>query len=104
MGTATTPAVPAATAAGATSASAGTAAKSKLALYGDPGTRVTVDGVPRGTCPVPSLVVEPGTHEVRFTFDTTGESRGERIEIRPGERVTLRADFTGAIPTIRVQR
>jgi hypothetical protein len=63
-----------------------------------------VDGVSRGTCPVRDLPLDPGTHEVRFTFDPTGESRGERIEIKPGERVTLRADFTGAIPTIRVQR
>jgi serine/threonine-protein kinase len=75
-------------------------AKSHLALFGDPGTRVIVDGVARGACPVRDLALEPGTHDVRFTFDPTGESRGERIELRPGEKVTLRADFAGTIPTI----
>jgi serine/threonine-protein kinase len=102
--TATTVGASTSTSGGTGSASAGVAAKARLALYGDPGTRVTVDGVPRGACPVQNLAIEAGTHEVRFTFDPTGESRGERIEVRPGERVTLRADFTGAIPTIRVQR
>jgi hypothetical protein len=62
---------------------------------------VIVDGVARGSCPIRDLALEPGVHEVRFTFDTTGESRGERFELRPGERATFRADFAGEIPTIR---
>ncbi len=74
-----------------------------LSLYGDPGTRVSVDGQPRGSCPT-RVTVEPGQHEVRFNFEPTGESRGERVTVRAGESVTMRADFTGATPTVRIQR
>jgi hypothetical protein len=48
--------------------------------------------------------VEPGTHAFLFSFPTTGESKGESLTVRAGERVTLRADFTKATPTIRVER
>ncbi|MEO6573551.1 MAG: serine/threonine-protein kinase [Polyangiaceae bacterium] len=75
-----------------------------FALYGDPGTEVSIDGVARGKCPVRDVEVEPGTHDVRFDFDATGESHGERIPITAGARVTVRADFTGATPTLRIQR
>jgi hypothetical protein len=34
----------------------------------------------------------------------TGESRGQTLALRRGERVTLQADFTRATPTIHVQR
>ncbi|MCA9587651.1 MAG: hypothetical protein KC657_20130, partial [Myxococcales bacterium] len=74
-----------------------------VALFGDPGTRVTVDGVGRGACPV-RLSLDPGQHEARFTFDATGETRGERFTLRAGESVTVRASFTGATPTVRIQR
>ena len=74
-----------------------------LSLYGDPGTRVSVDGQSKGSCPT-RVTVEPGQHEVRFNFEPTGESRGERITVRAGESVTMRADFTGATPTVRIQR
>ena len=86
----------------------GSAAETKpaghLALYGDPGTRALVDGVSKGTCPLADVAVEPGPHEVRFVFDATGESSGTRQDIKPGEHVRIRADFTGATPTVRVQR
>ncbi len=75
-----------------------------FALYGDPGTEVSIDGVARGKCPVRDVEVEPGSHDVRFEFDPTGESHGERIPITAGARVTVRADFTGATPTLRIQR
>lgn len=75
-----------------------------FALYGDPETEVSIDGVARGKCPVRDVEVEPGTHDVRFDFDPTGESHGERIPITAGARVTVRADFTGATPTLRIQR
>jgi serine/threonine-protein kinase len=78
--------------------------KAHVALFGDPGTRVSVDGTPRGTVPVRDLALEPGTHDVLFTFDQTGERRGDRITLQPGEHLRLRADFTGAVPTIRIDR
>jgi len=77
--------------------------KATIVLLGDLGTRVTVDGVGRGRTPA-RVSLDPGPHDVRFVFDPTGESRGERIVTRAGETVTMRADFTGASPTVRVQR
>lgn len=87
-----------------TSATAPEASRCWFALFGDPGTRVSVDGVPRGSVPIAELAVEPGNHDIRFTFDATGESSGKRVAIRAGERVRIRADFTGASPTVQVQR
>jgi len=78
-------------------------AMAHLALYGDPGTRALVDGTSRGTCPLADVAVEPGEHDVRFVFDATGESSGTRVNVKVGERIKLRADFTGATPTVRVQ-
>jgi hypothetical protein len=75
-----------------------------VALFGDEGTTVAIDGVNRGACPVRDVSLEPGPHDVRFTFAPTGESRGERIVISSGERVTLRADFVGATPSVRIER
>jgi hypothetical protein len=74
-----------------------------VTFLGDPGTKVSVDGVSRGACPV-RLAMDQGQHEVRFVFEPTGESRGERFGVKAGERVTVRADFTGATPTVRIQR
>ena len=79
------------------------AGRAQATLLGDPGTRVSVDGASRGACPV-RLALEPGAHDIRFVFEPTGESRGERLTVKAGERVTVRADFTGATPTVRVQR
>ena len=86
------------------SSSAPASGKAHLALFGDPGTLVSVDGRTRGGVPVGDLALEPGTHDVLFTFEATGERRGDRITLSPGEKVRLRADFTGAVPTIRVER
>jgi hypothetical protein len=78
-------------------------AKGHFALFGDPGTRVLVDGSPRGTLPIADLAIEPGEHDIRFTFDATGESAGKRLVVKAGERVRVRADFTGTTPQIIVQ-
>jgi hypothetical protein len=83
--------------------SANAAQRANVMFLGDPGTRVAVDGVPRGPCPT-KLALESGQHDVRFTFDPTGESRGERLVLKPGDRVTVRADFAGATPSIRIHR
>jgi serine/threonine-protein kinase len=76
----------------------------RLTLIADPGTRVAIDGTARGLCPVRDLALEPGVHDVRFTFDPTSESSGERVTLRAGERLTVRADFSSATPTVRVER
>ncbi len=76
--------------------------KATLVLLGD-GTVVSVDGASRGAAPA-KAAVEPGTHNVSFSFPATGESKGMTLTVKAADRVTLRADFTGATPTIRVQR
>ena len=87
-----------------TSASAAEkAGRALVTFHGDPGTRVSIDGASRGPCPV-RVSLEPGQHDVRFQFDPTGESRGERFSVKANEKVTVRADFTGASPTVRIQR
>lgn len=81
-----------------------TAMGARLSVFCDPGTRVSVDGSVRGACPLRDLSIEPGAHDVRFVFEPTGESRGERVHVAAGKRVTLRADFTGSTPVVRVER
>jgi serine/threonine-protein kinase len=98
---ATTPA-PTATAPAPTTAPSAAVEKATLVLLGD-GTVVSVDGVSRGAPPA-KAAVEPGTHAVSFAFPATGESKGMTLTVKAADRVTLRADFTGATPTIRVQR
>jgi len=73
-----------------------------LVLLGD-GTFVSVDGVTRGATPVRVPVVA-GSHTVLFTFPPTGESKIERVVVHPGERATLRSDFTGIVPSVRAER
>lgn len=78
-------------------------ARAMVTLLGDPGTRVLVDGAARGTCPK-SVALEPGSHDVRFVFEPTGESRGQPLLVKAGEKITVRADFTRATPTITILR
>ncbi len=85
------------------SSSATVTGRATVSFLGDPGTRVSIDGVSRGACPV-RMTLEPGQHEVRFVFEPTGESRGERFSVKANERVTVRAEFTGATPMVRIQR
>ena len=79
------------------------AGKASVTFLGEPGTRVSIDGASRGPCPVRVTLAE-GPHEVRFTFEPTGESRGERFSVKSGDRVTVRAEFTGATPTVKILR
>jgi hypothetical protein len=76
--------------------------RAQLVLLGD-GTFVSVDGTPRGACPA-RLAVDPGAHSVVFSFPATGESKSDALTLRAGDRMTLRADFTGVTPTIRSGR
>jgi serine/threonine-protein kinase len=81
-------------------APAASAESAILLLQGD-GTVVSVDGVSRGPAPA-RVAVEPGTHAVLFRFPATGEARTESVTMRAGDHATLRADFTGVKPTVRV--
>ncbi len=76
--------------------------RARLLLLGD-GTLVQVDGVPYGPCPA-HAAIDPGAHAVLFTFPATGESKSTTLSLRAGERATLRADFTGAVPRVRIER
>jgi serine/threonine-protein kinase len=98
---ATSTSTPTATTASIPTASAAVE-RATLTLLGD-GTFIAVDGVTRGPSPV-KVAVEPGPHSVVFTFPATGESKGMSLSVKGGEKATLRADFTGATPTIRLQR
>jgi serine/threonine-protein kinase len=88
--------------AAAPAASAERAERAQLVLLGD-GTSVSIDGTPRGSCPT-RLAVDPGPHSIVFSFAATGESKTESLTLRAGDRMTLRADFTGVTPTIRAAR
>jgi serine/threonine-protein kinase len=88
--------------AAAPAASAERAERAQLVLLGD-GTSVSIDGTPRGACPT-RLAVDPGPHSIVFSFAATGESKTDSLTLRAGDRMTLRADFTGVTPTIRAAR
>jgi tRNA A-37 threonylcarbamoyl transferase component Bud32 len=79
------------------------ASSAQLVLVGDPGTQVSIDAAPYRPCPA-VVSVNPGSHKVRFLFEPTHEERGQPINLAPGARVTVRADFAAATPTIRVER
>lgn len=77
--------------------------RGSVSIAGEAGTSVSVDGVPRGAVPQ-RIALEPGPHEFRFIYGPTGESRTERITLKPGDRILLRSSFTGATPTVFVGR
>jgi serine/threonine-protein kinase len=73
-----------------------------LVLLGN-GATVEVDGVSRGPCPA-RVALAPGLHSVRFSFPVTGETKTQTLILHSHERAMLRADFTGATPTVRLER
>jgi len=80
-------------------------ATGQLFLVGDPGSEFAVDASPFRPCPA-AVTVKAGAHQVRFAFGyaTTHDSVGREVVVGAGERVTVRADFTAAVPRIRVER
>ena len=76
----------------------------QLFLVGDPGTEFAVDSTPFRPCPA-AVTVKAGPHQVRFAFGfaTTHDSVGREVVVAAGQRVTVRADFTAAVPRIRVE-
>ena len=75
--------------------------RAQLVLFGV-GTVVSIDGVSKGPAPA-RVAVDPGPHTIVFTFPATGESKALSVTLRSGERETMRADFTGARPTVRIE-
>jgi hypothetical protein len=53
-----------------------------------------------------AIYVKPGPHQVRFAFgyETTHDTVGQQVMVATGEHVTVRADFTAAVPRIRIER
>ena len=80
------------------------ASTGQLFLVGDPGTEFSVDSSAFRPCPA-AVTVKTGPHQVRFAFGyaTTHDSVGREVVVAVGERVTVRADFTAAVPRIRVE-
>jgi len=79
-------------------------ATGQLFLVGDPGTTVAIDSSPARPCPA-AITVKAGAHQVRFSFGyaTTHDSVEQRVVVGTGEKITLRADFTAAVPRVRVE-
>jgi eukaryotic-like serine/threonine-protein kinase len=91
-------------AASTTPTATGAASSARITLLCGANTLVLVDNVARGKCPARDLEIKSGSHEIRFVFEPTGESLGERVSLEAGEQATVRADFTTASPQIRVSR
>jgi serine/threonine-protein kinase len=102
--TTTAPATTTTTAVATTTASSARAVeKARLTLIGDTGTLVAVDGASKGACPT-QVQLDPGSHSVSFRFPATGESLQQSVALKPGDKVSVRADFTGATPSVKVWR
>ena len=88
----------------ASSASLAPGPTGQLFLVGDPGTEASVDSAPFRPCPA-AVTVKAGAHSVRFAFGyaTTHDAVEQKVNVGSGERVTLRADFTAAVPRVRVE-
>jgi len=101
--TTTTTTTSSATAPSASSGNVAPQNDARLSLFGDPGTRISIDGNSHGACPARDISVSSGVHEIRFTFDPTGESRIQQVRLAAGGHATLRADFTGPTPVVHVE-
>ena len=79
-------------------------ATGQIFLVGDPGSEFAIDSAPFRPCPA-AVTVKAGAHQVRFAFGyaTTHDSVGREVVVGAGEKVTVRADFTAAVPRIRVE-
>jgi serine/threonine-protein kinase len=86
-------------------ASAVAVATGQLFLVGDPGSSVSVDTAAFRPCPA-AITVKAGPHQIRFAFgyETTHDTVDREVVVGAGERVTVRADFTAAVPRVRIER
>jgi serine/threonine protein kinase len=79
------------------------AATGQLFIVGDPGSEFAIDSSGFRPCPA-AVTVKAGTHQIRFVFATTHDSIGREVVVAAGGHVTVRADFTAAVPRIRLER
>jgi hypothetical protein len=62
-----------------------------LEIYCNPPTTVLVDGKPAGTTPISGFKVKPGSHDVTFADEQTG-NRTMSVTIAPGEGKVVTSD------------
>jgi hypothetical protein len=62
-----------------------------LDIFCNPPTKVLVDGKPAGTTPVSGYKVNPGSHDVTFADEQTG-NRTMTVSVSPGEGKTVTSD------------
>jgi hypothetical protein len=62
-----------------------------LDIFCNPPTKVLVDGKPAGTTPVTGYKVKPGSHDVTFADEQTG-NRTMTVTVATGEGKTLTSD------------
>lgn len=63
----------------------------QLAILCNPPTPVLVDGKPAGTTPISAFRVQPGSHDVTFVDELTG-NRTMTVKIGPGEGQSVVSD------------
>jgi len=86
-----TPAVPLATAAPEEPLDQPIDDTATLDVYGNPPTPILLDGKPIGTTPITGYKVQPGTHDVTFADELTG-NRTMTVTISPGEGRSVTSD------------
>jgi hypothetical protein len=62
-----------------------------LDVYGNPPTKVLVDGKPAGTTPIQGFKLAPGSHDVTWADDVTG-NRTMSVKLEPGEGKVMTSD------------
>jgi hypothetical protein len=62
-----------------------------LDVYGNPPTKVLVDGKPAGTTPISGFKVAPGSHDVTWVDELTG-NRTMSVNLEPGDGKTMTSD------------
>jgi len=60
-------------------------------IESDTPTKVLVDGKPAGTTPVTAFKVSPGSHDVTFLDDVSG-NRTMTVSLAPGDAKTVKSD------------
>jgi hypothetical protein len=62
-----------------------------LDIYGNPPTKVLVDGKPAGTTPIQGFKVKPGSHDVTWADELTG-NRTMSVTLEPGDGKVMTSD------------